>query len=57
MGVSKGEKLGVCVKCGKKGVYTKSGWEFGYGRNAKVCRYCKQQHIIGVNDENQQDES
>ena len=43
MGVSKGEKLGVCVKCGKKGVYTKSGWEFGYGRNAKVCRYCKQQ--------------
>ena len=40
MGISKGEKLGVCVQCGKKGVYTKRGWEFGYGRNAKVCRYC-----------------
>tara|TARA_R100000458_G_C8274829_1_gene249813 strand:- start:1208 stop:1369 length:162 start_codon:yes stop_codon:yes gene_type:complete len=44
MGVSKGEKLGVCVKCGKRGVYTKRGWgwDFGYGRDAKVCRYCGQ---------------
>ena len=40
MGISKGEKLGVCVQCSKKGVYTKRGCQIGYPPNAKVCRYC-----------------
>ena len=41
MGVSKGEKLGKCTHCGKKGVYSKFGW--GYPAGTRICRYCKQQ--------------